>query len=161
MALDDADRESIIGAGVILVGAVILAAAYAGGARSTVSGYDLVAHFNKAEGISVGSDVRLSGVSIGKVVAQKLDDRFRAVVTMRLNADIQLPDDSAAAIQTDGLLGAKYVSLQPGAEESTLKPGQEIHYTQDSLNVRDLLELIIDQAEAKRPAEGKTGGAAN
>ena len=143
---------TIIGAGVILVGAVLLAIAYGGAHRGSTAGYDLNAAFNKADGISPGSDVRLSGVSIGKVVGQSLDDRFRAVVTMRLPLTVELPEDSAALIETDGLLGAKYISLQPGADESNLKPGQAIRYTQDSMNVQDLLELIIAQGEAKHGA---------
>ncbi len=165
MALDTADRDTVIGAGVILIGAALLVLAYYGvGGRASTAGYNLTAAFNKADGIGLGSDVRLSGVSIGRVVAQSLDDRFRAVVTMRLPPSIELPDDSAAVIQTDGLLGAKYISLQPGADEDNLKPGQQIRYTQDSMNVQDLLELIIAQGEAKRndatppPGSGKAAG---
>ena len=160
MALDSADRETIIGGAVILVGAVILAVVYGTVGHAALPGYDLMARFNKAEGITVGSDVRLSGVSVGKVVAQQLDDRFRAEITMRLQPGTAVPDDGAALIQTDGLLGAKYIALQPGGDETNLKPGDEIRYTQDSLSVDDLLELIIAQAEAKRSADGQSGGAA-
>ena len=153
------EKETLIGAGVVGALAIALAISYGGSGRSSINGYDLVARFNKAEGIAPGSDVRLSGVSIGKVVNQTLDGRFRAVVTMRVGPDSKLPDDSAAVIQTDGLLGSKFIALQPGGSETDLKPGQEFSATQDSMNVRDLLELIIDQAKTKRAANKKEGAA--
>lgn len=154
------EKETLIGAIVVAGLALVLATSYGGSGRASVQGYDLTARFNKAEGIAVGSDVRLSGVSVGKVVGQSLDNRYRAVLAMRVNADVQLPDDSAALIQTDGLLGSKFIALQPGGSEANLKPGQEFAATQDSMNVRDLLEMIIDQANAKRASAQKKEGAA-
>ena len=158
--MDSRDRDSLVGAAVFLVGALVLAFSYSAVGRHTVPGYDLVARFNRADGIGIGSDVRLSGVVVGKVVGQTLDDRFRAVVTMRLAPDIEVPDDSAALIQTDGLLGGKYLTLQPGASEVNLKPGETLRYSQDSMNVQELLELIVAQGDAKRTGQDKAGGAA-
>lgn len=158
--MNSRDRETLIGAGVVLAGALILAVSYGGVGRASLPGYDLVAHFNRADGIGLGSDVRLSGVSVGKVVGQSLDDRFRAIITMRMAPNVPVPTDSAALIQTDGLLGAKFIAIQPGADEVDLKPGEEMRYSQDSMNLQDLLELIIAQAKAKRAAANKTGGAA-
>ncbi len=160
MAWNSADRETLIGGAVIVVGAVVLAIVYGTAGRAELPGYDLTAQFNRAEGINVGSDVRMAGVMVGKVVSQNLDERFRAVVTMRLQPGTVVPDDSAALIQTDGLLGGKFIALQPGGDETNLKPGDEIRYTQDSISVDDLLELIIGQAEAARSASGQSGGAA-
>ena len=152
-------RETAIGACVVLFGAIVLAIAYGTGGRASVPGYELSARFNKAEGISQGSDVRLAGVTVGKVVGQTLDDRFRAVIRFRVAPSVQLPDDSAALVQTDGLLGAKFIALQPGGDETNLKPGDELRYTQDSMNVQDLLELIIAQAQAKRAVKPQAGTA--
>ncbi len=160
--MNSRDRETLIGACVVLVGALVLAFSYGSAGRAALPGYDLLAHFNKADGIGLGSDVRLSGVSVGKVVGQALDDHFRAVITIRMAPGVPVPTDSAALIQTDGLLGAKFIALQPGGDEADLKPGDALRYSQDSMNLQDLLELIIAQAEAKRSAPGtsNTGGAA-
>jgi phospholipid/cholesterol/gamma-HCH transport system substrate-binding protein len=149
------DRETLIGAGVLLVGVAVLVLAYGGAGRASVAGYDLIARFHRADGIAVGSDVRLSGVSVGKVVGERLDHQFRAVVAMRVAPDIEVPDDSAALVQTDGLLGAKFIALQPGGSETNLKPGQELHYTQDSMQLEDLLAQIIAQGKSRRAAEQK------
>jgi phospholipid/cholesterol/gamma-HCH transport system substrate-binding protein len=145
-------RDTVIGAIVVLVGALLLGIAYASGGRSDTKdgGYSLTARFNRADGISVGSPVRLSGMIVGRVSDQRLDERYRAVLTLQLVPNVALTDDTAAVIYTDGLLGSKFVELKPGADEQVLKPGEEIRYTQDAVVVEDLLDMIIQQARAKR-----------
>ncbi len=146
------DRDTVTGGAVVIVGALLLAMAFALGGKSedASDGYDLAARFNRADGISVGSPVRLSGTLVGRVVGQKLDEQYRAVLTVRLRPDVKLTRDTAAVIYTDGLLGAKFVELKPGGEDEMLKPGQEIAYTQDAVVIEDLLDMIIQQARAKR-----------
>ncbi|MGE5548021.1 MAG: outer membrane lipid asymmetry maintenance protein MlaD [Solirubrobacterales bacterium] len=147
-------RDTIIGAVVVLVATILLGLVYdkdnGKAAKAAQGGYELMARFNRADGIAIGSDVRLSGVSVGKVVGQTLDPSFRAVLTFRIAPNIALTADSAAAIKTDGLLGAKYVELQPGADDGILKPGQEITYTQDAMVIEELLDKIIQQGKSKR-----------
>lgn len=146
------DRDVITGGAIVLVGAVLLMIAFAVGGKSADSGegYALKARFNRADGINVGSAVRLSGTVVGRVVEQALDERYRAVLTLRLRRDIQLTSDTAAVIYTDGLLGAKFIELKPGGDERMLKPGAEIEYTQDAVVLEDLLDMIIQQGRAKR-----------
>jgi phospholipid/cholesterol/gamma-HCH transport system substrate-binding protein len=144
------ERETAIGAVVLVVGVFIMALAYGGTADNKMNGYDLQANFAKAEGINVGAEVRLAGVAVGKVTAQRLDPHFRAQLTLRMAPDVKLPRDSAALIETDGLLGSKFVAVQPGADEADLKPGGSFQFTQSSMNVTDILELIISQAKAAR-----------
>lgn len=146
------DRDVITGGAVVLVGAVLLMIAFAVGGKSDDAGdgYVLKARFNRADGIGVGSAVRLSGTVVGRVAEQALDERYRAVLTLRLRKDIQLTGDTAAVIYTDGLLGAKFVELKPGGDEQMLKPGAEIQYTQDAVVLEDLLDMIIQQGRAKR-----------
>ena len=151
-------RDTIIGAIVVLVAAILFGLVYAkedGPRRGADAGYLLSARFNRADGIGLGSDVRLSGVSVGKVVEQRLAPDFRAILTVRIAANIKLTADTAAAIQTDGLLGAKYIELKPGGDDAVLTPGQEIAYTQDSMVLEDLVDMIIQQAKAKRGYAGK------
>ena len=146
------DRDTVTGGTVVLVGVLLLMLAFAVGGKSAESGdgYALQARFNRADGIAVGSAVRLSGAVIGRVVDQRLDERYRALLTLRVRKDIQLTSDTAAVIYTDGLLGAKFVELKPGGEEQMLKPGSEIQYTQDAVVIEDLLDMIIQQGRAKR-----------
>jgi phospholipid/cholesterol/gamma-HCH transport system substrate-binding protein len=147
-----ADRDMVVGAMVLLVGLALFGLAYSVGGKgpATSEGYLLQARFSKADGVAVGTAVRLSGVRVGRVVDLKLDSSFRAITTIQLAPTIGLTADTAAAIQTDGLLGAKYIDLKPGGDEQVLKPGEEIVYTQDAVVVEDLLRMIIDQGRAKR-----------
>ncbi|MBX9633878.1 MAG: outer membrane lipid asymmetry maintenance protein MlaD [Magnetospirillum sp.] len=159
MVTKGGDRDTITGAIVVLVAAILLGLIYAkddGPSKSsTDAGYLLNARFKRADGIGIGSDVRLSGVSVGKVVEQHLDESFRAIATLRIASNVMLTTDTAAAIYTDGLLGAKYIELKPGGDEAVLKPGQEIPYTQDAMVLEELIDMIIQQAKVKRGFAGK------
>ena len=150
------DRDIVVGAVVLVTAALLFALVYGKEIHSSPgSGYTLLARFRHADGLAIGADVRLSGVVVGKVVAEDLDSDYRAVTSLRLAADVALPIDTAAAIQTDGLLGSKYLDLKPGGDDVLLKPGAEISFTQDSMMFEDLLEMIINQGRAKRGYLGK------
>lgn len=149
----EGDRDTLIGTAVLVAGACLLAFAYGSSSSAGVAGYDVEARFNRADGVGLGADVRLAGVSVGKVVAQRLDERYGVVLTFRMQDGVAMPADSAALIYTDGLLGGKYVAIQPGGDEDDLKAGERFPYTQDSMNVPDLLEMIIAQGRARQAAE--------
>jgi phospholipid/cholesterol/gamma-HCH transport system substrate-binding protein len=154
MVTKGGNRDTITGAVVVVIAALLLALVYVKedgpGQETNEAGYLLKAKFRRLDGISVGSSVRMSGVPIGKVVEQHLDSQFRAVTTLRIASNILLTADTAAAIQTDGLLGAKFIELKPGAEEKVLKAGEEIPYTQDAMVIEELMDMIIQQARVKR-----------
>ncbi len=123
--------------------------------------YRLVAVFNRVDGLAVGSDVTLSGVKIGTIESMRLDDKYQAWVTLQIDDDIPLPADTSAAIHTDGLLGGKTLVLEAGGDEEVLTDGSRISYTQDSVVVGELLDLIIGEGRAQRPeATGKGDDAA-
>ena len=108
------------------------------------------ASFNRIDGLGEGDPVYLSGVRIGSVEKMYLNKDFRAVVTFWLREGVELPSDSSAAIHTDGLFGSKFIVLEPGAEESLLKNGSLITFTQDAVVVSELLDLIISEGKANR-----------
>ncbi len=137
------------------------------------SGYDVTAYFEDISGLKVRSPVTMSGVRIGRVKSISFDkERLSALVTMEIEGEYDtLPDDSSASIYTAGLLGEKYIGLEPGAgsndceditlddsgeikieestdkdcKPSTLQQGSEIKLTQDSL----VLEKLIGQFISK------------
>lgn len=141
--------ETLIGAVVLLVAGFFLAFAYtAGGVGSgRVSGYELQARFNRADGLVNGGDVRLSGIKIGTITKQSLDPKtFDAIVTFSVDSRYQLPDDSAVKIASEGLLGGNFLSVEPGGSDATLKPGAEVKFTQGSVNLMDLIGQAIFSA---------------
>ena len=147
-------REIVVGMAVSMALALTLGLSYGGSRLKPVDGYTLTATFNRVDGLSIGDDVRLSGMKVGSVERQDLDDRYRALVTLRIVADVKLPTDTAAAIHTDGLFGTKFVILDPGGEDALLDPGGAITFTQDAVLVDELLELIIAEGKARGAAKG-------
>lgn len=121
------------------------------------TGFVLEAEFNRADGLSVGSPVRLAGIDVGSVTDQTLTGSFNAVVRLRIDRDVALPTDTAAVIATDGLFGGKFIELIPGGALDMLEPGDLIEFTQDSLVIEDLLDRILDMARAKNRAAAGSG----
>jgi len=132
--------ESIIGAVVLLVAAWFLNFAYERTESSAGSGYELVARFDRIDGLNIGSDVRMSGIKIGTVTSQTLDvETYEAVVMISIDNSVRLPSDTAASITSEGLLGGNYLSLEPGGMDDMLKDGGEISETQDAIDLVGIL----------------------
>lgn len=127
--------------------------------RRRVEGNDTAFHvsaeFGRADGVSVGTPVRIAGLDLGKVIKMSLDDRRRALVVFQFPRTVELPDDSSASIQTDGLFGQKYVEVQPGGSDTLLKSGGRISYVQDSVILEDLINTIVARAKASRGEAGQ------
>ena len=106
--------------------------------------YVLVANFDSADGLKVGSDVKISGIAVGKVVYQGIDyDTYSAVVKMALDRKVKLPEDSSAQIFSSGLIGDKYIALIPGTEEKMLQDEGTIEFTQSSVNIEGLISKFV------------------
>ncbi len=145
--------ETVIGAVVLAFATIFLVFAYRTadvGPRS--GGIELTAAFDNVDGISVGSDVRMSGIKVGAITSQRLDPKtYRAVVEISLNDDIELPEDSSAKITSDGLLGSNYLALEPGGSDDMLKDGGTISYTQSAINIQDLIgQAIFSSGQGKK-----------
>lgn len=155
-------RETLIGALVLGVLAAVLALNAADkGQDEHIDGYVLSASFQRTDGITVGAPVRLAGLRVGEVIGQSLVDGFRAELTMRVNSGVEIPVDSAAVIETDGLLGPKYIEIHPGGEDDVLAPGTRFEYAQDAMVLEDLLSRIVEQARQKAlERAGAAGGPA-
>jgi phospholipid/cholesterol/gamma-HCH transport system substrate-binding protein len=96
------------------------------------------------DGLSTGSDVRMSGIKVGTVTSQELDPKnYRAILKISLDEDIDLPDDSSAKITSSSLLGSNYLQLTPGGSEDMLADGGTISYTQGAVNIQDLIAQAI------------------
>jgi phospholipid/cholesterol/gamma-HCH transport system substrate-binding protein len=137
--------ELVAGFGVVAVAAAFLlyASQFAGTTRSG-SDYELTASFRSAEGVAVGTDVRLAGVSIGTVTDLALNtETFRADATFSIAPDVVLPEDTSVAVETEGLLGGTYIDLQPGGSPFNLEPGSEILDTQSAVSLVTLLLRFV------------------
>lgn len=140
----------------IFVGAIVLAVAVgflvyllqATGVGGGGDRYSLTASFRSAEGISVGTEVRLAGVRVGSVSNVSLDPQtYRAVTEISLQDDVLIPDDSAVIISAEGLLGGNFVEIIPGGSPFNVEEGGEIIDTQGSVSLINLLLKFVAGGE--------------
>jgi phospholipid/cholesterol/gamma-HCH transport system substrate-binding protein len=103
-----------------------------------------------------GSDVRISGIKVGSIVSQTLDPKtYLAVVRMSIDPAIKLPTDSVATIASSGLLGDKYLSIVPGADDEFIKPNGEITHTTPPISLESLIgQFIYGQGGQQKSNEG-------
>lgn len=136
--------ETIIGIFVLIIAASFFNFVYSKSSWKSVDGYVLKAKFDKADGLTEGTDVKISGVRVGKIDSIEVDPKtFFAVVTLHISHDIKLPTDSSANVASDGLFGGRYLSITPGSEEETLKNGEEIERTTGPINLESLIGKFV------------------
>lgn len=138
--------EVAVGSLVLVVAAGFLyyVSQISGLSGSTGSAHEYTASFRSIEGVSVGTDVRLAGVKVGTVTDLSLNPQtFRADATLSVVDGIELPDDSAIIVASEGLLGGNYIDLQPGGSPFNLAAGDEIENTQGAVSLISLLLKFV------------------
>ena len=151
--------ETLVGALVLIIAAGFLYFAYTttdvtGGAEK---GYTVIAKFDRADGLNLGSDVKIGGVKIGKVIDLSLDKKtYQAVAKIRLKAGIDLPVDSTAEIIGNGLMGEKYIAIVPGSENDHIADNGVIEFTQSSISLESLIGKYIFGSATKDAGKEKS-----
>ena len=109
----------------------------------------LSATFNKVDGLNVGANVMISGINVGFVENISLENSYPKI-TMMVNKNLKISNDSSISIQTDGLFGSKFLVIEIGGEENFLNNGDSFSYTEDSILLQELLDNIIKLGESKK-----------
>jgi len=144
-------RTGLIAMLVILVSVFLTVSHNASVKRKKLSGgYSVYANFGRTDGLEIGNNVRMSGITIGRVIAAELDENFNSKLTLEIDSKYKIPEDSSASIVSFGLIGGKYVEIEVGGAEEYLKGGDSINYTQDAMVLEELLDRIISMGKAKR-----------
>ena len=139
--------ETVMGAIVLLTAVAVVALAYEAANIRGTDGYELEAEFGATGGLSVGDDVRISGIKVGRISRQELDPvTYAARIVMSLDERIRIPADSSARITAASLLGGNYLELIPGADEDMMQPGAVIYDTRDPVSLTDLLGKAVFSA---------------
>lgn len=145
--------ETLIGAVVIATAAgfILYASQTTGIGGGTNDTYVLTARFNSAEGVNIGSDVRLAGVKIGNVADLGLNlTTYQAETRFVIDGAVKIPDDSDVKVASEGLLGGNFIEITPGGSEFMLDDGDEILLTQSSISFLNLLmKFVADGAAAE------------
>jgi phospholipid/cholesterol/gamma-HCH transport system substrate-binding protein len=118
-------------------------------------GYTITAHFDNVGDLKVRAPVTMAGVHVGQVTNIKIDkNTYKAIVTMQIDANQnKIPQDSAASIFTQGLLGANYISLSPGYENKYLVNGARIENTHPALILEDLIGQLLFSLKDKNTSD--------
>lgn len=156
MADTSSRLETIVGAAVIAlaVSFFLYASKTAGVGGSVTRGYKVIAEFDNAEGINVGTDVRLAGIKIGTVTSQSLNaENYMARLELTLDPKVSLSDDTAAKVTSEGLLGSKFIAMEPGGSETKLAEGSMMTLTQGAVDIWSLISsAMFDKAKTTPPA---------
>lgn len=166
--------ETILGAVVLALAALFLTFAYSSADLHKVKGYTLSANFPMVDGLKDGTDVKINGVKIGSVSGLKLNteegpNQYLVTVAMTVDRSVQLPTDTIALVATESLLGGKYMSLEPGVDESMIKTdgSGRITRTQAPMRLDDLIGQLIysnkrgDSSSSSAPAPKPADAAAH
>ncbi len=106
--------------------------------------YEITAKFESVAGLKPDSSVQMAGVEIGRVTSIRLDTQdFVAVVKMKIKRGVPIQEDAIASIKTSGLIGDKYVSIQPGGSDELLKDGGIITDTESAVDIEGLISKYV------------------
>ena len=141
----------------VIIGAVVLAVAFGfvvflyqstDLSVSNSKHYELKADFRSADGIHVGTDVRLAGVKVGTVSDLSLNvDTYRAEAELAIENAVDIPEDSALTVSSEGLLGGNFIEIIPGASYEYMQPGDEFLDTQGSVSLISLLLKFVSGSD--------------
>ena len=150
----------VAAAGFVVYGAVNT------GRGAAAGGMRVSAKFDNIGALAVGSDVKVAGVPVGRVMATRIDAAsYQAIVSFTVQSDIKLPTDSSATVSSGGLLGSAFLSLSPGGDEALVTDGGVLTITQSAANLEDLLGKFIfnvgNLADATQKMLNQNGGNQN
>lgn len=136
--------ETIMGLVVLVVAGLFMLFAYKVSDLQVVKGYEINARFLKVGGLNTGADVMVNGVKVGTVIAQNLDKNdYMVNVKMSLTPEISLPKDSVISVAGDGLMGDKFIKIEPGKEKEKLQAGDTAYNVKDAKTLEDMVGEII------------------
>ncbi len=148
--------ETVLGAVVLGAAFLFLAFSYSSANVGSPDGYEIRARFSSIGGLGVGDKVVISGVKVGAVSRIALDkETYLADVYLDIDSAYELPDDTAAFISSESLMGGLYLQLEPGASEDMIEAGGLVEYTQAPQNLEQLLGQFIFSLSDSKEEETK------
>jgi len=105
-------------------------------------GYAVIADFPSVGGLKAGSTVEIAGVEVGRVDAITLAD-YQARVRMTIHAGVKLQEDSIASIKTRGLIGEKFIRINPGGSDRLIPPNGRIKEVEPPVDFEELLSKYV------------------
>jgi phospholipid/cholesterol/gamma-HCH transport system substrate-binding protein len=118
--------------------------------------YPLYAGFTSVSGLRVDSPVEMNGIEVGKVARLSINqEKQMALVVLKIKKGVKIYDDAIASIKTSGLIGDKFVKIDPGGSGDILKPAGKITETASPLDIEDLISKYAF-GDVKKEAKNET-----
>lgn len=134
--------ETAVGAFVLvgIIAVAILSLKIGAGTMIGSDTYPVQARFTNVAGVNPGANVVISGVTVGRVDSVHLNtDDFSAIVDLRIRKDLKLTTDSIVSVKTSGLIGDKFLAIQPGVDDTLVKPGGMLTETESTVDIESLI----------------------
>jgi phospholipid/cholesterol/gamma-HCH transport system substrate-binding protein len=143
--------ETVMGAVVLLAAAAFLFIVYgSSGVSGPTSGYHLIMRLDQGGSLTPGTDVRIAGVKVGTVVKQEFDTKnLQAVITLDIDKNVQLDNETSANADQDGLLGNSYVNLQLGSGDAMMKDGDTFKSATGVISLNKLIGMLLSGSGKK------------
>ncbi len=137
--------ETLMGAIVFIFAVAFLITGYLKADVRHIKGYEVKVAFSKVGGISAGNDVKINGIKVGSVSDVVLDGDYNAVLTLNIKYDITLPMDTTASINSEGIIGNKYINLEPGISDKIIAQNNkgEIRKIRNYKSLEDMVSEVI------------------
>lgn len=149
--------ETIVGLFVLCVAVFFFCYVYQKSGWVKADAITLTARFDRADGLTEGTDVKISGVRVGKIISTSVDpDNFMAVVKFYVSDNVKLPKDSSAAVLSDGLFGGRYLAIIPGGDDENIKDGDLIENTTGPINIESLISSFLFSKDKDKQNEKKS-----
>ncbi len=118
--------------------------------------YPLYAGFTSVSGLRIDSPIEMNGIEVGKVARLSINqEKQMALVVLKIKKGVKIYDDAIASIKTSGLIGDKFVKIDPGGSGDILKPGGKITETASPLDIEDLISKYAF-GDVKKEAKNET-----
>ena len=136
--------ETMLGFVVLIFACLFLFFAFSRIDTKRIDGYTIVANFSKVGGLDAGADVRIAGLKVGSVLKTELNqDDYTVDVYLNIDSNVHLPLDTVAAIADAGIMGDKYVRLEPGKAQAVLEAGSKMMQTKSYKSLEDSVSEFI------------------
>jgi phospholipid/cholesterol/gamma-HCH transport system substrate-binding protein len=104
--------------------------------------YTVFADFPTVGGLKTGSTVEIAGVRVGRVDSIKLKD-FQARVALHIDQGVPVQSDAIASIKTKGLIGEKFVQINPGGSDKLVGDGGRLTEVEAPVDIEELISKFI------------------
>lgn len=144
--------ESFLGACVVILTCALLWVFFEKNeVRSNEDLLSVTAYFQSVAGISKGTDVKLGGVKVGRILDVKLDpESLTPLLVIGLNKIYKISADSSFTIKSESIMGGKFVSIEVGSGEIPITEGQIFYNNQSSLDLESVLSQVVFGGEKKK-----------